>query len=221
MKCPSTSRRANVMIFHDHGFHKTKAHMKNFIILIIILGCFTVSAQDFAKNMVTAKSAYSSGDLENARFAMQQMMTEIDMAIGQEILKLLPAKLETMAANTKADNVTANTGITGVMIHRDYGTGEKIGTIDVMGNSPLVASLNAILQLPFMANSGDQKVIKVEGYKGILQKSVDGETNKTSYTLQIPINATLLTMTVPNSTEAEVIKMANTIPVAQIAKMVQ
>lgn len=195
--------------------------MKKIFTLGFILACLTLSAQDFAKNIATAKSAYAAGDLENSRFAMQQMMTEIDLAIGREVLKLLPLKLETMAANTKTENVTANTGITGVLIHRDYGVGEKTSSIDVMGNSPLVASLNAILQLPFMANSGDQKVIKIEGYKGILQKTVDSETGKTSYSLQIPINSSLLTMTVPNSTEADVIKMANTIPVAQIAKMVQ
>lgn len=197
--------------------------MKKILILAFSVLTFTLSAQDFAKNLATAKSSYASGDLENSRFAMQQMMTEIDLAIGREVLKLLPSKLEAMAANTKTDNVTANTGFTGVLIHRDYGTGEKISNIDVMGNSPLVASLNAILQLPFMANSGDgtQKIIKVDGYKGILQKTVDSETNKTDYTLQIPINSSLLTLVVPSSTEAEVIKMANTIPVAQIAKMVQ
>ncbi|HEY0742818.1 MAG TPA: hypothetical protein VGD40_15215 [Chryseosolibacter sp.] len=197
--------------------------MKKIFTFTFVLACFALSAQDFSKNLATAKSSYASGKLEDSRFAMQQMLTEIDLAIGREILKLLPAKLETMAANPKSDNVTANTGLAGSVIHRDYGTGEKISNIDIMSNSPLVASLNAILSLPFMANSGDgtQKIIKVDGYKGILQKSVDTETNKTDYTLQIPINATLLTLAVPNSTEADVIKMANSIPVSQIAKLVQ
>jgi hypothetical protein len=196
---------------------------KLYTIALVLFCCVSLSAQDFLKNLATAKSSYASGDLENARFAMQQAITEIDLAIGREVLKLLPAKLETMAVNTKSDNVSANTGLAGVLIHRDYGTGEKTSNLDIMGNSPLVASLNAILQIPFMANSGDgtQKVIKVDGYKGILQKSVDTDTNKTDYTLQIPLNSTLLTLAVPNSTEADVIKMANTIPVSQIAKMVQ
>lgn len=196
---------------------------KTLTLAILFCATITLSAQDFSKNLATAKASYASGDLENSRFAMQQMITEIDIALGREVLKLLPAKLDAMAANTKSDNVTANTGLAGVMIHRDYGTGEKIGNIDIMGNSPLVASLNAILQLPFMGNSGDgtQKVIKVDGYKGMLQKSVDSETNKTNYTLQIPLNSSLLTLAMPNSTEAEVIKVANTIPVSQIAKMVQ
>src|SRR5687768_11305856 len=182
--------------------------MKKILSIVFILACGVASAQDFNKNLATAKTSYSGGKLEDARFAMQQMMNDLDMIIGKEVLKLLPAKMNAAASNPKADNVTANTGLAGVMIHRDYGTGENVINLDIMGNSPLVASLNAILSIPFMGNSGDgtQKIIKVEGYKGILQKTVDTETNKTSFTLQVPLNSTLLTLAVPDSNEADVIK---------------
>jgi hypothetical protein len=197
--------------------------MKNILTIVFSLMVVAVAAQDFSKNLVTAKSAYSGGKLEDARFAMQQMMTDLDMIIGKEILKVLPTKMNTLASNPKTDNVTANTGLSGVLIHRDYGTGDNAVNLDIMGNSPLVASINAILSIPFIGNSGDgtQKVIKIEGYKGVLQKSVDSETNKTSFTLQVPLNSTLLTLAVPDSNEADVIKLANTIPMQQIAKLVQ
>jgi hypothetical protein len=198
--------------------------MKNiFFIFLLTMGSIAVSAQDFNKSIASAKGSYSSGDLENARFAMQQMITDLDMLIGKEILKLLPAKMDVLASNVKADNVTANTGLAGVVVHREYGSAEKIYNIDIMGNSPMVASINAILSLPFIGNSGDgtQKVVKIAGYKSMLQKSTDSETNKTDFTIQIPLNSTLLTFTVPDSNEADVLKMANTIPVQEIAKMVQ
>ncbi len=198
--------------------------MKSIISLFVfVMGLTFVSAQDFAKNISSAKSSYASGDLESARFAMQQMITDVDMVIGKEILKLLPAKMDAQASNIKADNVAANSGLTGVVIHREYGAGEKIYNLDIMGNSPLVGSINAILSLPFIGNSGDgtQKVVKISGYKSVLQKSVDSETDKTDFTLQIPLNSTLLTFTVPDSNEADVVKMANTIPVQEIAKLVQ
>ena len=198
--------------------------MKTIFSILFFMACsVTIHAQDFNKNLATAKASYTGGNLEDARFAMQQMITDLDMAIGKEVLKMLPAKMDAMASDAKTDNVTANTGITGVLIHRDYGAGEKVCNINIMGNSPLVASINAILAIPFMGNSGDgsQKVIRIEGYKGILQKTDDTETNKTDYTLQVPLNSTLLTFTVPNSTETDVIRMANTIPIQQIAKMVQ
>lgn len=198
--------------------------MKNIFSAILCLGLtLTLTAQDFDKNLATARSSYSSGNLEDARFAMQQMLNDIDVLVGKEMIKLLPAKLESLSANVNNDNVTANTGLAGVLVHRDYGTGEKTANLDLMSNSPLIGSLNAILSLPFVGNSGDgtQKVVKVQGYKGVLQKSVDTETNKTDYTLQVPIKNTLLTLTVDNTTEAEILKMANAIPVAQIVNLVQ
>jgi len=198
--------------------------MKNIISAVFFLALtVSLTAQDFDKNLATARSSYAGGNLEDARFAMQQMMNDIDIIIGKEVVKILPAKLETQAANTKNDNVSANTGLAGVVIHRDYGTGEKTSSLDIMSNSPLIGSLNAILSLPFVGNSGDgaQKVVKVQGYKGVLQKSVDPETNKSDYTLQIPLNNTLLTLVVNDTNEGEILKMANQIPVSQIVKLVQ
>jgi hypothetical protein len=173
--------------------------------------------------MASARSAYAAGNLEDARFAMQQMLNDIDILVGKEIMKLLPAKMDDRASNSKEDNVTANTGLAGVLIHRTYGATDKTAQIDIMGNSPLVASINAILSIPFIGNSGDgtQKVIKVHGYKGVMQKSVDTETNKENYTIQVPLNSTLLTFTINNSTEADAQRLANTIPVSEIAKVVQ
>ena len=198
--------------------------MKKLTIIITVL-CLSVTAysQDFSKNIVAAKTAYAGGKLEDARFAMQQMLNDLDMAIGKEVLKMLPAKMGAYMSNSANDNVTANTGLAGVMIHRDYGTEDKKLDLDLMSNSPLVASINAILSIPFMGNSGDgtQKIIKIDGYKGMLQKTVDEESKRTDYTLQVPIGSTLLTFTAPNTTEDEVIKMANTIPLSEITKLVQ
>jgi len=198
--------------------------MKKIVLSIVILICGTaLVAQDFSGSLTNARSSYASGNLDDARVAMQQMMTELDIAIGKEILKMLPAKFDAYAVNEKNDNVMANTGLAGAMVHRDYGTQGKLLTIDIMSNSPMIGSLNAILSMPFVGNSGDgsQKTVKVQGYKGILQKNTDSETNLTSFTLQIPLNNTLLTLSVPDSNEADVLKMANAIPVTQIAKMVQ
>ncbi|MFZ6014171.1 MAG: hypothetical protein ACOYXT_27765 [Bacteroidota bacterium] len=198
--------------------------MKNIIAVLLLVNVSAfVSAQDFNKNLITARSSYSGGNLEDARFAMQQMLNDLDIAIGKEVLKMLPIKMDAMNANIKSDNVTANTGLAGVLIHRDYGTGNKTMVIDMMGNSPLVGSINAILSIPFVGNSGDgaQKVVKVQGYKGVLQKSENTETNQTDYTLQIPMGSTLITLTAPNSTEADVVRLANTLPMQQMAKMVQ
>lgn len=197
--------------------------MKKYILTILTLQfAYLLSAQDFNKHLTEARTAYDSKKLEDSRFAMQQMLQELDITIGNEVLKMLPAKMETLAVNAKNDNVTANTGFTGVLIHRDYGTTKK-ADLEIMNNSPLVASLNAFLSLPFVGNSSDgsQKILKVQGYKGVLHKYPNEENNNTAYDIQIPFGSTLLTLKVDNTTEAEITKMANTIPLADIARMVQ
>lgn len=182
-----------------------------------------VIAQDFNKHLATAKSSYAAGKLEDSRFAMEQMMQELDITIGKEVLKMLPAKLENLNMNKAADNVTGTNGFLGVNIHRDYGTAGKKAEIDMITNSPLVASINAILAIPFVGNSadGNQKRVKVDGYKGLLQKNVNSETNKSAWELQMPFNSTLLTFRMDNAEEAEILRMAAQIPIAEIARMLQ
>lgn len=197
--------------------------MKLFVTILTLSIATSTLAQDFTKNISTARTSYSSGNLEDARFAMQQMLNDIDIIVGKELLKKLPTKFDALAANTAADNVTVNTGFTGVVIHRDYGKEAKTANLDIMSNSPLIASINAILSIPFIGNSGDgtQKVVKVQGYKGVLQKNVNTETNKTDFTLQVPLNSTLITLVANDSSEAEILKWANTIPMGEISKLVQ
>lgn len=197
--------------------------MNKIFILFAVVFAFSAQAQEFDKNLASARTAYAGGNLEDTRFALQQMLNDIDLLVGKEILKLLPPKMDAMPSNAKEDNVTVNAGLAGVLVKRTYESGEKNASVDIMGNSPLVGSLNAILSLPLIGNSGDgtQKTVKVQGYKGVLQKSEDAESGKTNFTLQVPLNSTLLTFTVNNSTEADVLRLANTIPVTEIAKLVQ
>ena len=139
---------------------------------------------------------------------------------GKEIMKLLPQKMQDKTAVTAKDNVAGASGWAGVVIHREYGAGDKTIQLETITNSPLLGSLNALLSLPFVANNADQKVVKIDGYKALVQK-VSGENNATDYELQLPLNSTLITLKAPGYTQEQVIAMANTLPVSQIAKMVQ
>lgn len=198
--------------------------MKKLSTFIILIVCsLTTIAQDFDKNISSAKSAYSSGNLENTRFALQQALHELDIVIGKEILKQLPTKLGAASYNEKDDNVTGGAGVaTGLFVHRSYG--EQGGSsIDVINNSPMITSINAILAIPFIGNSGDgtQKVVKIQGYKAVLNKNEDETTGKTGYTLQIPMNNTLFTIEMDDTNESDIQSLANTIPLNKIAQMAQ
>lgn len=178
------------------------------------------SAQNFTKETATARTAYAAGKLDDSRFALQQMLEELDMMTGKEIMKILPQKMQDKTTVAAKDNVTGASGWAGVVIHREYGTGDKTIELETLTNSPLLGSLNALLSLPFVANNGDQKVIKINGYKALVQK-VTSESDATNYELQLPLRSTLITLKAPSYTQEQVIAMANTIPIDQIAKMVQ
>lgn len=191
-------------------------------IAFILIGQF-VLAQEFDKNISTARSSYASGNLQDSRFAMEQMLRDLDMAIGKEVLKLLPTKVGALAVNEKEDNVTGSGGV-GLYVNRHYGVDPKRASIEIINNSPLITSLNAILSMPViggMVRDENQKIVRIQGYKSILNKVVNTDTGKTNYELQVPMNNTLLTLKIDDTTESEITAAANAIPLAKIVQMAQ
>jgi hypothetical protein len=183
-------------------------------------------AQEFDKSLASAKTAYSSGNLEDARFNLENALREVDIAIGKEVLKILPTVLGTLAYNAKDDNVSGmSSSFAGLYVHRTYGTAEdKKANIDIISDSPMMAGINAILSMPMVMNTGDgsQKVIKVQGYKTLLTKQSDENEKVTGYDVQTPFGNSMLTLHYTgNITEAEITKMANALPLEKIISISQ
>lgn len=202
---------------------------KLFIIILTLSAGLIANAQDFKSDIANARTNYSAGKLSDAHFNIQQAMQELDLIVGKEVLKVLPAKMDTLSVNTKDDNVSGNIGYLGATIHRAWGneTGinamAKSADLSIVTNSPLIASLNAFLNMPLlggMMNTDKSKSIKVQGYKARLEKS-EGANNMSDYTVEIPLTSTLITFKVTNTTDTEILNLVNTIPVQQIAKLLQ
>ncbi len=198
--------------------------------IFVVLGILTATAaftQEVEKHLAGARTAYNTGNLEDARFNLENALREIDAAIGKEILKALPATLAGLPANTQEDNVTGTTMtvVSGLYVHRTYGKpdGKNI-TLDIISDSPLIGAVNAILSMPFVMNTGDatQKVIKVQGYKTLLTKRTNENGQTSGYDVQIPFGNTLLTLYCNGiTTEAEATQIANAIPLERIIKLAQ
>lgn len=188
----------------------------------------TGSPEQFKKLAGDARSHYDANKLDDSRFALQQMLAELDMIIGKEVLKSLPAKMLDKEVVAKQDNVTGASGFLGVVIHREYGkeynsndtTESRNINIEIISNSPLISSLNAMLSLPLIGNTGDNKVIKIAGYKALLNKN-SGYNDEVNYELQLPLGNSLITVRAPGATQEQVAQMANSLPVQEIAKMLQ
>ncbi|WP_018616803.1 hypothetical protein [Segetibacter koreensis] len=199
--------------------------MKKLSIFSLFLFIATYSyCQDFKQEVATAKSSYKSGKLEDAHFALQQTLQALDITIGKEVLKLFPAKMDTLPVNIKDDNVAGNVSFVGATIHRSYGMGEKKAEVEIVNNSPMLGTLNAFLTSPLLAglgNDGKSKVLKIQGFKSRLTKEDSQDQSKPSYKLEMPMSNALITLHVDNTNESEILAMANTIPFDKIAKLIQ
>jgi hypothetical protein len=192
--------------------------MKNLLLVVAIMAATTLNAQDFAKHLTTARSAYAGKKLEDSRFAMQQMLQELELLTGKEILRTLPAQLNELKAVTGTDEVTANSLFAGVVISRDYASASGKASVELIGNSPLLSSVNALLTMPFLSGAGEnQKVVKVQGYKALLQKSTS-DNGRVAYELQLPLSTSLLSLKTTDLTEDEVLSAVQALPIADLVK---
>jgi hypothetical protein len=184
--------------------------------------------EEFKKFAGDARSSYDAGKMDDSRFAMQQMLAELDMIIGKEVLKALPATMLNKPVVAKLDNVTGASGFFGVVIHREYGkeyssmdtTESRNINIEIISNSPLIASINSLLSIPLIGNTGDNKVIKIAGYKALVTKST-GSNDEVNYDLQLPLGNSLITVKAPGATQEQVAQIAGSMPVQDIARMLQ
>ena len=197
---------------------------KIFIAAAAFVVVSTTNAQDFKKDIATAKTSYKAGKLEDAHFALQQSLQELDITIGKEVIKLFPTKMDTLSAVTREDNVSGNVSFVGATIHRTYGAGEKKAEIEIVNNSPMLGTLNAFITSPMLAglgSDGNSKVLKIQGYKSRLTRESNGDNGAYAYKLEMPFSNALITLSVNNSTESEILAMANTIPLEKIADLIQ
>jgi hypothetical protein len=192
-------------------------------VAVVCMLTSNVNAQDAAAKLSEADASYSSKDLENTRYALQQALMEINKAVGKDILDLLPKTITDLAIVPKDDNVNGAAGFAGLFVNRTYGEGDKNLKIEIISDSPMLAGLNAMLAMPaILGNSNpNEKRMKIAGYKAMLQKSSSDAAN-VSYTVQIPLNQALFTLHVNGiPAENDVVNIANGLPLDQIAKLAQ
>ncbi len=96
---------------------------------------------------------------------------------------------------------------------------EKIMDKKIHEKAEEVTGVNALLSIPFVAGAGDSKVVRIAGYKALVSKVDAGGSS--NYDLQLPLNNSLITLRSPALSPDQVFKLANALPVQEIAKMLQ
>jgi len=199
--------------------------MKNLFTLlaVVLLMAVSAKAQDANALLDNASAEYTSGNLENARFNLQQMLQEINQAIGRDILALLPDAMNGMEKVEEEDNVSGiNAGFAGLFVNRNYKAETRDASIEIVSDSPLLGALNLMLNMPvFLGGDPNQKRIKIDGQKALLTKNTGGE-GAVNYNVQLAFGSTLFTFNCNGiDNENDVTAMLEAIPLKDIMAVAQ
>jgi hypothetical protein len=193
----------------------------SFVILLSL--SFSAKSQDVNGNLSEARSSYSSGDLENSRFALQEALIAINQVIGKEILDLMPEQLGDLSTVEGSDDVTGtNIGFAGLYVSREYKSETASASFQIVSDSPMLGAVSSMLSMSvFFAADPNQKRIKVDGYKALLTKNED-ENGLITWDVNLPFGNSMMNFTTEGITEEEkVTGIVGEIPVKEIVKTAQ
>jgi hypothetical protein len=201
---------------------KTTLFYSLLLAMLVISG--HVCSQDNVPQLLDdAGASYGQGDLENARFALQEALNGINQAIGKDILDQMPESIGSMHKVETSDNVTGtNMGFAGLYVNRDYKdeTGEL--NFQIISDSPMLSAISSMLSMSvFMAADPNQKRIKLDGYKALMTRN-ENENGDVSFDVQLPFGDSLMTFAIQGvSSDDEVEDLLEVIPVSEIIEIAQ
>jgi hypothetical protein len=177
---------------------------------------------DVKLQMTDAETAHGAKNYSDARYSLQQALMGVEIQLGRQILKSLPATVVALAADTLQDKVMSTQwGWSNLNLQRVYkDKADKQLTITI-GNAGMYAGLaNLYFSNPGMmeasADKQNFKQIRVKGNKAVIQY----EDSK-GYTLIVPVGqtSTIVWECINFANEQEVMTAANSFDIDGIKKM--
>lgn len=199
--------------------------MKQYILItvIIFLPAFLFCQSELMAHLQKAETEFSAGNLQEARFELQQSLAELDILVAKAILEKLPLEVGGLKTKPDTDQFAGNTlGFTGLFVERRYESadGTQSMTLTIFSNSPLFGSLNGFINNPIMASMSGRKVVKIGSYKASLEQ-IEG-SNPVAFELQLPFNQSIWTMRFEGiEDQNKVTNIANQLPVKEVIQIAQ
>lgn len=168
-----------------------------------------------------AGKSFDSKNYSDARYAVQQALVGIELQLGRELLKSLPASVDGLNADTSADKVASTQwGWNNLTIQRRYSDGKDKEMLVTIGNNLLYSGVvNAYFNNAYavQTNNNEQnaKQVKVQGNKALITFEADK-----GYSLIVPIGQSSMVVweDVNFSNEDEVMAAANKFNIDDIKK---
>jgi hypothetical protein len=184
-------------------------------------GLKNTTPPDVSMQISDAEKAHASGNYSDARYSIQQALLGVELQIGKQILKSLPATAASLPADTTDDRVVSTRwGWANLSIQRIYQKDDKQMTV-IIGNNPLYSGamdmyFNAGMYGQTNNEKENMKQVKVQGNKAMIKfDKNDG------YTLLVQLGQSgMMTWTAINfANEQEVMNAVNTFDIEKVKKL--
>ncbi len=183
-------------------------------------GLKNTTPPDVVQQITEAETAQNAGNLSDARYSIQQALLGIELQMGKEVLKSLPATVAGLPKDTLDDRVTSTQwGWANLTIQRIYRQNDKQLTVLVGNNSAYAGFMNVFFAGNYTQSNGDTqdfKQIKVKGNKAVIKY----EQNE-GYTVLVQLGQSgMITFGGVNfATEQDMMTAVNTFDIDGIKKM--
>jgi hypothetical protein len=184
-------------------------------------GLTNTEPPDVNMQITEAESAHKAKNYSDARFSLQQALMGIEIQLGRQILKSLPAEVVQVPVDTTQDKVMSTQwGWNNLSIQRTYRKDDKQLTITIGNNAAYAGVVNMYYANARMIEASNDKQnikqVRVKGNKAIIQYD-----DSKGYTLMVQLGQTSLIVWegINFSNEQEIMSAANSFDVDGIKKL--
>lgn len=207
--------------------------MKTTVVLIAVMfvGNSIFSQSQAGSFISEAQGFLAQKNYRQAVLSLQDAINDINGLIAVQIGEALPAEINGLKAEQDAEINSAAMGMMGggMSISKNYShpaKQENQAEVQILANSPMLASINMFMSNPAMLGEG-YKSVRVGTRRAILKSEMDdfyddngGAKKIRSSELQIPLNQTLITINAKGfASEAEELAFANKLDIEKLSKL--
>jgi hypothetical protein len=150
--------------------------------------------QDFLDE---ANTSLKSENYKEAINSLKMAIGEIEKLMIAQIRDILPAEVMGYKAEQSDDESSSTAALGmfggGLSVERNYfktpDNWDEYFKLSILGNSPMLASVNMMLSNSMYLSSAGGKIIKMGSRKGLLTDEGDG-----NYKFQLPLNSSLISV---------------------------
>lgn len=183
-------------------------------------GLKNTTPPDVVQQITEAETAQSAGNLSDARYSIQQALLGIELQMGKEVLKSLPATVAGLPKDTLEDRVISTQwGWANLTVQRIYRQNDKQLSILVGNNVAYAGLVNVFFAGNYTQSNGDTqnfKQIKVKGNKAVIKYD---ENEGYTVLVQLGQNSMITFAGVNFATEQDILSAVNTFDIDGIKKM--